>query len=105
MTDIGTRYQELRNAGFSAAQVPIIDSIQQGTGVSVKAATATVIGGVLKSTTVATPAALTVTGTASSTTYSANEGTMINALKADITALRTSLVAVIANLKTAGTMA
>lgn len=103
MTDQKTRYQKLVNAGFSSKQVPIIDSIQQGTSVTVLAATATVVGGVLKSATVATPTALVTVDTAGAS-YTAAEQTMLGHLKTDVTNIRTSLAAVIANLKTAGAM-
>lgn len=88
--------QQYENAGWSPLQISILDQI--GSGGSIPAATTTTFGLVKKAATVANPAALTTTQTAGGT-YTANEQTMLTNIKADLTAIRTTLDSTLTSLK------
>lgn len=78
-----TATQGYINAGFTPKEAKLLKGIDR------------------QSATVAAPNAVTVTGSAAAT-YSANEQTMVNALKADVTNLRSTLNTLVTNLKAAG---
>lgn len=88
--------QQYENAGFSPLQIKVLDQV--GSGGNVPAATTTTFGLVKKAATVANPAAITTTQTAGAS-YTANEQAMLAALKADVTALRTTLDSTLTSLK------
>jgi hypothetical protein len=87
------------NIGFNPKQANLMLSL----GAATAPATTTTVGVVKKSVSVANPAALTTTQTAGGA-YTANEQAMLNAVKADLAALRTTLDNVMTNNKTAGQM-
>lgn len=92
------QWQALENAGFSPAQISILQDIASGSGVP--AATTTTFGTVKKVAATVDAVPLTTTQTADGT-YDANEQAMLNAIKADLAVIRSKLNELLANMRAA----